>query len=199
LYPLVAPHVVRRGVRYDADDGVRPGAPSVIDLDGRDPGWTTIDELTGVEQWRPDPGILARVFMGIGATAGGRLDGSSEREVAQLVVTPGMAPYFGTVPERPATEPAPPAYMSPYPAHNGSAGLADSVALAIDGVGGAVNADRGSYAAYDIVFQQNADGRTRALYKRVYVGFDDRGVAQPESVWVTGPDANDHVLINYAH
>ena len=47
-------------------------------------------------------------------------------------------------------------------------------------------------------FQQNADGRVRALYKRVYVAFDDDGKPYAESVWVIGPENNDHVVINYA-
>jgi len=196
-YPLVAPYVERGGVRYDADDGVEPGATSVDDLDGRDPGWTTIDEVIGVERWR-DVGSFDRVMAGVGSTVAGRPFGSSERDVAELVIRPGMAPYFTDALDRPPPEPAPPAYLSPYPSHSRASGVADSLSIAVDGLGGAIDADQGSFAAFDVAFQVNADGRTRALYKRVYVGFDDDGTARPQSVWVTGPETNDHTAINYA-
>ena len=74
----------------------------------------------------------------------------------------------------------------------------NALTIGTDFAAGVFMADQGSHAAYDVTFQQNADGRRRALYKRVYVGFDDEGKPYPESVWVTGAETNDHVLINYA-
>ena len=54
-------------------------------------------------------------------------------------------------------------------------------------------------SAYDVVLQQNEDGRVRALYKRVYVGFDDQGHPYTTSEWIYGPDDKDRVPINYAN
>ena len=85
-----------------------------------------------------------------------------------------------------------------YPGGNAASGALGAAPLAIEGLGGAFMADQGSHAAYDIALQQNVDGRIRALYKRVYVGFDDGGSPYSESTWIIGPEANDHVLINYA-
>src|SRR5581483_4345006 len=87
-YPLVAPFVVRDGREYQADDELRPGAPSVLDLDGRDPGWTTIDEHIGIERWRDAPDTWARVWSAIGSTVGGRPNGSDQRDVEALVIVP---------------------------------------------------------------------------------------------------------------
>jgi hypothetical protein len=207
LYPLVAPWVVRDGVRYDADDGVRSDGTSVLELDGRDDGWFTLSEQLGVERWRHAPGLFERTMMGVGATVGGRVTGSQEEDVDKLVLAPGVAPYFGGTP-RAVADSAPPPFMVPvapdytppgreetkYPPSNLAAGIYNAVPIAIEGIGGAAMADSGSFAAYDITFQQNVDGRTRALYRRVYV--DELG--NSDSVWITGPERNDQVLINYA-
>jgi hypothetical protein len=212
LYALVAPHVERDRVVYHSDNARLPNQPSVLDLDGREPGWTTIYEKIGVERWRDAPDVLGRVLSGFGGTVGGRPNGSSERDVRQLMVRPGMAPMFRTRPDRSPEEPTPPPYMVPaapdfappdrpdtmYPGANAGTAMANAVPVLIEGLGGAVMADLGSHAAYDVTFQKNTDGRTRALYRRVFVGYDDTGNAQPKSVWVTGPENNDHVLINYA-
>jgi hypothetical protein len=210
-YPLVAPYVIRDGTQYDADDGVEPGAPSVLELDGRDTGWTTIYEAVGIERWRDAPDVGERILIGIGTTAAGPLNGSSKDDVEQLTLQSGRAPTFGAPPTR-VSEPSPPAYIAPsapefapprqpdtmYPGGKPSSAAGDAVSTVIYGVGGAVLADLGSHAGYDVMFQQNADGRTRALYKRVYVGFDENGEPYADSVWVTGPETNDHVVINYA-
>ena len=211
-YPLVAPYVIRDGKEYQADDGLKPGQRSVLELDGRDPGWTTIYEKIGVERWRDDPDGWEKAYSGVGSTVGGRPNGSSKSDVEEVVVMPGMAPTVGAGPDRPTSEPTPPPYMVPnapdfappgqpdtmYPGANAEAAAASGVPILIEGVGGALMADQGSHAAYDIMFQQNADGRVRALYKRVYVGFGDDGKPYTDSVWVTGPENNDHTLINYA-
>jgi hypothetical protein len=211
-YPLVAPYVVRDGRTYNADDGVQPGQRSVLDLDGRDPGWTTVYEKIDVERWRDDPNLGEKLLSGIGSMVGGRPNGSSESEVRALVMMPGVAPSIGSVSERASSEPSPPPYMVPkapdvapprqpetaYPGDNAGAAVAGGVPILIEGLAGAFMADQGSHAAYDITLQQNVDGRIRALYKRVYVGFDDEGHPYPESVWVTGPEANDLTMISYA-
>jgi hypothetical protein len=211
-YPLVAPYVTRDGKEYQADDGLEPGQHSVLELDGRDPGWTTINEDIGVERWRDAPDVGERILLGIASTGAGRPNGSSKSDVEQLVVAPGMAPYFGAGASRSAFEPAPPEYTTPaapdyappkqpdtmYPGANASSAATGGAGTLIEGVGGAVMADQGSHAAFDVMFQQNADGRVRALYKRVYVGFDDTGKPYATSVWVTGPENNDHALITYA-
>jgi hypothetical protein len=211
-YPLVAPFVTRDGKEYQADNGLSPGEASVLELDGSDPGWTTLWEKVGVERFREDPSTWEKVWMGIGSTVGGRPNGSTEGDVEKLVLQPGMAPYFGSVPDRPPEEPTPPPYMEPkapdyappgqpdttYPGNNAPAAAGSGAAVVIEGLGGALMSDLGSFDAYDVAFQQNAAGDIRALYKRVYVGFDDAGKPYADSVWVTGADNNDHVLINYA-
>ena len=212
LYPLVAPFVRRAGVEYHADDGLVPGQPSVLELDGSDPGWTTLWEDLGVERWREEPAAWQKVLIGVGTTVGGRPMGSTEGDVEKLVLVPGAAPAFGFVPDQSPTEPTPPPYIEPtapefappnqpdtvYPGNNAPAAGASGVAMLIEGAGGALMTDLGSFDAYDVVFQQNAAGEVRALYKRVYVGFDDAGKPYADSVWVTGAENNDRVLINYA-
>ncbi|GEM_PF-5547181 len=213
-YPLVAPWVTRGGVVYQADDGVLPGRPNVLDLDGRDPGWTTLYERTGIERWRAAPDLAERTLIGIGATAAGAPMGSTEADVQTVTIVPGRAPVLGASPgagapsavSPPAYEPDRPEYPPPnapdvaYPRGQDSL-VANGAALAplfIDGLGGAVFADLGSHDAYDIAFQQNVDGRVRAVYRRVFVGTDAGGDPVLQSVYVTGPERNDQVAITYA-
>ena len=149
----------------------------------------------------------------IGATVAGRPNGSSRGDVEALIVTPGKAPVWSSVAERPATDPAPPPYMRPgeppysppgqpgtvYPDAAPQAGKANAdPSSGIDLVAGFVMADLGRHAAYDITFQQNAQAKCGRSTERMYVGFDDEGDPYVDSVWVIGPENNDHVLINYA-
>jgi hypothetical protein len=213
-YPLVAPHVTRNGTVYNADLEVVRGWPSVLDLDGRDTGWSTVYEQIGVERWRDAPGVAGRILAGVGATAIGAYSGSSASDVDATVLAPGRAPTLGR-PLVPPTvpEPTPPQYTPPAPPDSppgipeleyptGQTSLAASgtnlAPVVINGLVGAAYADLGSHDAYDITFQQNADGRIRALYRRVFVGFGDDDKPVLESVWVTGPERNDQVPIKYA-
>jgi len=213
-YPLVAPHVVRDGNTYHADDGVQAGGASVLDLDGRDPGWRTVYEQIGRERWRDAPGIGGRILTGIGASAAGVPVGSTERDVEAVVIAPGRAPVLSHHPTR-AEGPtqAPPVYTPPappvpppnapdlhYPVGQASvaAGAMGLAPVVLDGLVGVSRADLGSRDAYDIVLQENDDGRIRALYRRVFVGFDSSGDAELSSVYVTGPERNDQVRITYA-
>ncbi len=213
-YPLVAPHVTRGGHVYHADDDLVPGRPSVLDLDGRDPGWRTVYEQIGVERWRDEPGTMDRILTGIGSTAGGPPVGSTTADVGAVVLAPGRAPAIsGRLSPVPGPEPAPPVYAPPAPAvpppnapdleyprgqASAAAGVMNIAPVVLDGFVGVARADLGSHDAYDIVLQENADGRVRALYRRVFVGFDDAGEPELSSVYVTGPERNDQVAINYA-
>jgi hypothetical protein len=213
-YPLVAPHVVRGGHEYNADDGARPGQPSVLDLDGRDAGWRTIYEQIGVERWREPPGAVDRILAGIGSSAAGPPLGSSANDVAAVVLAPGRAPVLARdVSPAPGPEPAPPVYTPPAPPvpppnapdleypvgqMSAAAGAMNIAPVVLDGLVGAARADLGSHDAYDIVLQENDDGRVRALYRRVFVGFDAASEPTLSSVYVTGPERNDQVPINYA-
>src|SRR5207302_1211288 len=97
-YPLVAPWVVRDGVTYQADAAGAPDRLGVLDLDGRDRGWTTVAELTGVERWRSQPGVLDRALIGIGSTAAGPPRGSDEADVRRVVLVPFGAPVLAAPP-----------------------------------------------------------------------------------------------------
>jgi hypothetical protein len=196
-YPLVAPWVQRGDERFQADDDRAAGAPSVLDLDGRDPGWTTVYERTGVERWRGDPGFWGRLATGIGSTAAGPPTGSAPDDVERVVIAPGLAPTFldpGIA--APPIAPGPAQTNAPEEYSNQDAG--NAAVVGVDFLAGVADADAGSYDAYDVVFQTNADGRTRALYRRVFVGFDDSGDPSTTSVWITGPERNDQVPITYA-
>jgi hypothetical protein len=213
-YPLVAPRVTRDSRQFNADDGVRPGEPGVLELDGRDPGWRTIYEQIGEERWRDEPSVGDRILAGIGSTAAGSPTGSTASDVAAVVLAPGRAPVMGRdLPSPPAPGVAPQTYTPPappdpppnmpgleYPAGQTSvaAGAMDIAPMVLNGFVGAARADLGSHDAYDIVLQENDDGRIRALYRRVFVGFDPAGEPELRSVYVTGPERNDQVPITYA-
>ncbi|HEY2815454.1 MAG TPA: hypothetical protein VGJ03_18475 [Acidimicrobiales bacterium] len=213
-YPLVAPHVTRDGHRVNADDHLVAGQPSVLDLDGRDPGWSTIYEQIGVERWRDEPGVGGRLLAAIGSTAAGPPTGSTEQDVDAVAIAPGQAPTLRRqLTPTPVPQPSPPVYAPNAPVvpppnvpdvlyPNGQTSIAANGMnigpVVIDGLIGFAHADLGSHDAYDVVFQSNRDGRIRALYRRVFVGFDDSGDAELDSVYVTGPERNDQVPIVYA-
>jgi hypothetical protein len=212
LYPLVAPYVTRDGVVYQANRSPEPDATSVLTLDGADAGWTTLWSKTGVERFRDQPGAWDRLMMGIGSTVAGRPNGSTSDDVEAVTLLPDSEPYIGVLAPRPTTEPTPPQYMEPtapefaspihpettYPSGGPMPAGTSGASMVMEGIGGAAMADLGSFDAYEVVFQRNGAGDTRALYKRVTVGFDDEGNPFSQSVWVTGPERNDQVSINYA-
>jgi hypothetical protein len=191
-----------------------PGHASVLELDGRDPGWTTVYEQIGVERWRDAPSLAGRILSGVGAAAAGPPRGSTQTDVRSVILRAGFAPTFSTdVTPRTAPAASPPVYTPPappapppnapdtrYPVGQTSiaAGGMNLAPVILDGFVGGASADLGSHDAYDVVLQQNTDGRVRALYRRVFVGFDDEGEPTLSSVYVTGPDRNDQVPITYA-
>jgi hypothetical protein len=213
-YPLVAPYVTRDGHVFNADDDLREGQPSVLDLDGRDPGWTTIYEQIDTERWRDAPSAMERVLAGVGSTAAGAPIGSTGEDVDAVVLTPGHAPVLRrSLYPQPRPEPSPPVYTPPapqdpppnmpgleYPIGRTSvaAGGMNLAPVVLTGLVGAARADLGSHDAYDVVLQQNTDGRIRALYRRVFVGFDASGAPTLQSVYVTGKERNDQEPIAYA-
>jgi hypothetical protein len=112
--------------------------------------------------------------------------------------TPGVAPPVYTPPAPPVPPPNAPEVEYPAGQSSVAAGAMNIAPVVVNGFAGAAGADLGSHDAYDIVLQENDDGRIRALYRRVFVGFDSAGEPELSSVYVTGPERNDQVPITYA-
>ncbi|MEO7556145.1 MAG: hypothetical protein ABIV94_06025 [Acidimicrobiales bacterium] len=198
-YALVAPTVVRDGLAYNAEWG-RDGSSSVFDLFGADPGWRTVDVESGVERHRHSPGAFERLMMGFGATATAPLAASSRGDVEAVVLEPGELPRIARVPAPSATTtpiPPDPEFESWQPLPVNLVALAP---MAADFSLAVLNADDGAHDAYQISFQENADGRRRALYQRLdVIPGDDSSPTVLAPSYVVGPSLNDddRILIRY--
>lgn len=197
-YPLVAPFVERDGVRYQAD-GTNHVGPSVLDLAGNDPGWRTVEVRSGVERHREEPSVFERVMVGVGTGVAGYEPRSRLGDVQRVTLRPGEEPTFQ---EQPVARPGGPDPIAldntPVP------GVAPNLVLLAPAAGdlvvGALSADEGAHDAYQVVFQENDDGRVRALYTRVDVTPPDakRPWWELTGSYVTGDDINaDRTIIRY--
>ena len=198
-YALVVPYVDVDGVRYNADGDGRVAA-SVDDLFGHDPDWRTVDVRTGVERHRGAPSLIERVLIGIGQTAATYAPQSRAGDVAAVRLRLGAQPELVQARLAPVVpEEIPPDDLT----RETPGAVANSIALAPeagDFVVGALNADLGAHDAFQVVFQENDDGRRRALYTRVDVTPPDgeHPAWELSPSYVTGPDVNtDRVMIRY--
>jgi hypothetical protein len=197
LYPLVVPSIRRDGLVYNAEWG-RSGQASLAGLFGADGGWHLVDIETGVERHRDAPSLLDRLLIGLGSTVGGPPIGSTAEQVDAVVLRPGERPRVESLR---AHQPVPvdPPTAPPDDPSTALAGAAELGPMAIDLSVGALSADDGAQDAYQIVFEQNDDGRLRAIYQRVDVV---PGVAGAPTIltasFIVGPDLDeDRIIARY--
>jgi len=192
-YPLVVPWATGPGGQaYNADQEPKPDA-NTGNLLGSDPGWQTVGMTGGIGTFGPKAGRGAKLAIFLGGLAGEPYQSYGKYEPGELnrlQIGPDGDPSLGntaqaapqfdgppTAPENAHEEFAPgangPERKSTDPPPDVASGAVGLASGALGGAGTALHANDSRPAAYQVVFQQNADGRTRALFRSYQV------VAQP--------------------
>ena len=176
-YPIVVPRVeTDDGDVYTADRSPVPaGEPSVATLGGTDPGWEVVGVATGVDRFQAAPSSaeqLAGFFAGSTGLVVPRPPNST-----LAYINPGLEggpPHLTDAPPVPAPIVARPTAGVPDPADSSLPAIAEgSLALAATTVQGAVMAsamDNQTERAYQVIFEENPDGRRRARIQTFTLG-----------------------------
>lgn len=147
-YPMVIPTVTTADGTYTADAWVAPGEPAVANLGGADDGWEVVGYASGVERVQAAPGALAIVLGGIAASTGLVRPAPPNSGLPSIVMHPNGPPSLSEEPPTlPTTENTPDA--------DGMSLLVADVAVMT------VNMDNQTERAYQVIFEQNDDGRIR--------------------------------------
>ena len=207
-YPIVVPRIeTDEGDVYTAD--LCPtvgGEPSVATLGGTDPGWEVVGVATGVERFQAVPSTadqLAGFFAGSTGLVVPRPPNS-----ALVYIEPGLdggPPHLTGAPVIAATGVAPPAAGAPDPADSSPPAIAEgAAALIITTAQGAVMAaamDNQTHRAYQVIFEENADGRRRARIQTFTLAADGDGDGDvsiiPEHVYLDGDGTLTSQTISY--
>jgi hypothetical protein len=192
-YPLVEPYVVGPdGTRYNADV-VPQSVNGVGTLHGQDPGWRTLGVVSGMTELGPKAGNPTKAFSALGALAGGPgpVTTAQPAWLESLRLNSSGYPTLADEPQGGVTSAGPPAsgIRDAAPPHTqlvqddlGRWTQADRAAVPAElpsrvrvgnGVALGENLFRGGVVlshiddsrvhAYQVSFQQNDDGRVRAV------------------------------------
>ena len=197
-YPIVVPHVeIDEGDIYTADNySALPGQPSVATLGGSDPGWELVGCATGVARFQEAPS-LDEGFWGLFAGTTGLVRPLPPNSgLGQIAVSVNGAPRLIDV-AVPGPVVAPQSGSAPDPLNTSrgtvlQAGVSLGVTTAQGGVMAAAM-DNQTQRAYQVMFEENADGRRRARIQTFTLAHDGEGevVIVPEHVYV---DANGELI-----
>ncbi|MET0911123.1 MAG: hypothetical protein ABWZ99_16775, partial [Ilumatobacteraceae bacterium] len=180
------------------------GEPSVATLGGTDPGWEVVGVATGAERFQAVPSTadqLAGFFAGSTGLVVPRPPNS-----ALVHIEPGLdggPPHLAGAPVIAATGVAPPAAGAPDPADSSPPAIAEgAAALIITTAQGAVMAaamDNQTHRAYQVIFEENADGRRRARIQTFTLAADGDGDVSiiPEHVFLDSDGTLTSQTISY--
>jgi hypothetical protein len=181
VYPIVVPHLViddRHHFTADADPG--RSTPNVGSLGGGDPGWDLIGYRTGTERIESAPTPWLKIVTGIAVATGldigagvdaGQLAGIHLRagSRAQFSATaPGLTPVDLSVMTDGSAVTSPRAPVA--------AGVLSLTIGAATGYVAARDLDDRGQRAYEVMFEQHADGRLRARVQTFTLESGPRGV-----------------------
>jgi hypothetical protein len=191
-YPIVVPHVeTAEGDTYTADEHrAVPGEPSVATLGGSDPGWKLVGCATGVARFQEAPSFdegLWGFFAGTTALVRPLPPNSG---LAQIAVAGELPPFLVDDVVVPGPLLAAESGSGPDPFDNSpgevrQAGASLGVITAQGGVMAAAM-DNQTQRAYQVIFEENPDGRRRARIQTFTLAHDVDGgvVIIPEHVFV---------------
>lgn len=180
-YPIVIPTVTTGAGTFTADAWTAAGQPSVAELGGEDEGWQVIGYAAGDEQIQASAGVADYVLGGLAASGGLVQPALPTEGLAYIVMSPNGPPRLSaTPPTLPTTANTPDADGVPLIA-------ADVATLAL-------NLDNGTQRAFQVVLEQNDDGRVRARVEAYSLWATDGGeiLVVPQHLYIT-PDG---VLMN---
>jgi hypothetical protein len=204
-YPLVIPTLPgKNGKIYNADDG---GMGDVSTLDGADPGWYPISEVTGRRQlfgYSKTDAAVGGALIGLTGGQAPTSNAASPADYAGLTLGDGRPRWsghggaLGYPSERGLGKLEAPRGTLPAPAETPGTAKAGAIMIGLNTVNNVSDAmadgkARG-YGAYRLVLERNVDGRVRARLTQyaiaknpedgsrviapIGVSVDDKGVAQ---------------------
>jgi hypothetical protein len=198
-YPIVVPHVeTDEGDIFTADEhAVAAGVSSVAALGGSDPGWELVGCATGVARFQEAPSLDEGIWGFFAGTTGLVRPLPPNRGLAQIVVSVNGPPHLVDDVAAPGPVVAPQSGSAPNPFDTSpGAVLQEGAALGVTTAQGGVMAaamDNQTQRAYQVIFEENADGRRRARIQTFTLADDGEGGASivPEHVYV---DANGELI-----
>jgi hypothetical protein len=198
-YPIVIPHVeTDEGHVYTADEySPAPGEPSVATLGGSDPGWGVVGCVTGVARFQEAPSLDEGLWGFLAGTTGVVQPLPPNSGLAQIAMSVNGPPHLVDDVARPEPVVATQSGSAPDPFDTSpgavlQAGASLGVTVAQGGVMAAAM-DNQSQRGYQVIFEENADGRRRARIQTFTLAHDGEGevVIVPEHVFV---DANGDLI-----
>ena len=204
-YPIVVPRVeTDDGDVYTADrHAVAPGEPSVATLGGSDPGWEIVGCATGIARFQEAPSLDEGAWGFLAGTTGlvGPLPPNSG--LAHIAVPATGPPHLADEPPTPGPVVAPASANAPDASRSAPGDVLEgSAALALTAAQGGVVAgalDNQTERAYQVIFEENGDGRRRARIQTFTLAHDGAGgvVIIPEHVYVDGDGELTAQTISY--
>jgi hypothetical protein len=205
-YPIVVARVeTEDGDVFTADrHPVAAGEPSVATLGGSDPGWEVVGCATGIERFQAEPSFGEELLAAFGGTTGRVRPLPPNSGLAYIAVpASGGPPHLVDEPPTPRPLVAPPAVGVPDPANSSPGAIVEgAAALAVTTAQGGVMAgalDNQTQRAYQVIFEENGDGRRRARIQTYTLAHDGEGgvVIIPEHVYVDGNGELTSQTISY--
>jgi hypothetical protein len=204
-YPIVVPRVeTDEGAVYTADRHVvAAGEPSVATLGGSDPGWEIVGWATGVARFQEAPSLDEAAWGFLAGTTGlvGTLPPNGG--LAHIAVSPNGPPHLTDEPPTPGPVVAPSSAIAPDASSRAPGEVLEGgAALALSAAQGGVVAgalDNQTERAYQVIFEENGDGRRRARIQTFTLAHDGAGgvVIIPEHVYVNGEGELTSQTISY--
>lgn len=154
-YPIVTPVLSRNGTWYSIGTG---------ELGGRDPGWYTVDRRVGFGQLEEGADLSTSIAAFLAGTAGVRPVGQADPGQTRSITLDEDGVPVSVGPATPERERPPSGPLPHEPVDPGARINAGNLAVvAINGAENVANIDNGTYYTYNVEFQQNTDGRQRAI------------------------------------
>jgi hypothetical protein len=190
-YPIVVPRVeTDDGDIYTADDYMVAGEPSVATLGDTDPGWELVGCATGVARFQEAPSFDEGLWGFLAGTTGLVRPLPPNSGLAHIAVSVNGPPHLAEDVAVPGPVVAPQTASAPDPLNTSrgpvlQAGASLGVTTAQGGVMAAAM-DNQTQRAYQVIFEENADGRRRARIQTFTLAHDGEGgvVIVPEHVFV---------------
>ena len=182
---------------FTADEYSVPGEPSVATLGGSDPGWELVGCATGVARFQEAPSLDEGLWGFLAGTTGRVRPLPPNSGLAQIAVSVGGAPHLADDVAVPGPvvgtqSGSAPDLFDTLPSAVLQAGASLGVTTAQGGVMAAAM-DNQTQRAYQVIFEENADGRRRARIQTFTLAHDGEGGVSivPEHVFV---DANGELM-----
>jgi hypothetical protein len=189
LYPIVIPRVLENGQLFTADDGLQLkfGQQPISSINGRDPGWQVVDRRQGNTFLGKPAKMEDKTAVGLLSAfqPSFNLPAVPPKSYRKLKTSDVAAPVLLENPVVIDSEGPPSDTVGDLPprAARAMGGLELSRMIG-SGAASAANLDEQNRYNYDISFEENTDGRRRAIIKAYHLIPGQKTMIQPRHVYV---------------